>query len=95
MDDNLLTAIMRSHFDEPAFRKWYDNWARVLQLDPDPDSPAHYYDYRAAFKAGAVPDRMGHWPSTFKRVGHPNRFAEGIDTITGQPMIVPSHKKKR
>jgi len=57
--------------------------ARKLNLNPNPDDPKHYYDYRAAYLAGASPDKQGHWPSKFKLPEHPNRFVNGIDTITG------------
>jgi hypothetical protein len=69
--------------DEADFQRWYQKWAELLGLDPDPDAPEHYYDYRAAFRAGAMPDTEGHWPSTFKREGHPNLVVDGIDTRTG------------
>ena len=76
--------------DEIRFRMWYDQKSRQLGLDPDPDSPQHFYDYRAAFKAGAdaqvIPeDGLPHWPSTFKKVGHPNLIVDGRDTRTGEP----------
>src|SRR5262245_35626721 len=71
--------------DEEEFQRWYAEHAKKNKLNPDPDFPGQFYDYRAAFRAGAAPDAEGHWPSEFKRVGHPNRFVEGIDTITGKP----------
>jgi hypothetical protein len=74
-------------FDEAGFKKWYGGHAKALGLSPNPDDPEHHYDYRAAFKAGAGPDpASGHWPSQFKADDHPNRFVEGVDTKTGQPM---------
>ncbi len=71
--------------DEGRFRAWYQQRARRLDLDPDPDAPEHFYDYRAAFAAGAEPDVSGHWPSQFKREGHPRLIIDGVDTRTGQP----------
>lgn len=71
--------------EEAGFSEWYAGHAQQQGLDPDPDAPEHFYDYRAAFKAGAGPDESGHWPSQFKRPGHPNRYVDGIDTITGEP----------
>lgn len=76
-------------YDEAAFRRWYALRAQALGLDPNPDDPRHYYDYRAAWARGAEPapseDGSWHWPSEFKREGHPNRYVEGMDTISGQP----------
>lgn len=70
-----------------AFRQWYAAQAQRWGLDPNPDDPRHFYDYRAAFRAGAAPDASGHWPSTFKREGHPQLVVDGIDTRTGQPVM--------
>ncbi len=74
--------------DEERFRTWYAE--RRGDLDPDPDSPLQFYDYRAAFRAGAEPqisaaDGLPHWPSEYKRLGHPNLIVDGRDTRTGQP----------
>jgi hypothetical protein len=71
--------------DEDEFRQWYSRWATVAGLDPNPDSPAHRYDYRAAFRAGMEPeispeDGLYHWRSAFKSADHPNRFVNGVDT---------------
>jgi hypothetical protein len=55
-----------------------------LGLDPDPDHPAHHYDYRAAYRSGAKPNASGHWPSKFKRKGHPRLIIGGVDTRTGK-----------
>src|SRR3989304_4252909 len=71
---------------EQDFQKWYKNWSSKLGLNPNPDDPRHQYDYRAAYKAGATPDTNKHWPSQFKLEGHPNRYVDGVDTITGKPI---------
>ncbi len=73
--------------EESQFRQWYEPRARAMGLDPNPDNPLHEYDYRAAWKAGAEPDASGHWPSEFKRAGHPNLIVDGVDTRTGQPAM--------
>ena len=74
----------RYRHDEPAFRAWYADWAKKADLDPDPDHPLHKYDYRAAYRTGAVPqtgpDKRWHWPSQFKADDHPTRFVAGVDT---------------
>lgn len=77
--------------EEPAFQEWYADRAKATGLNPNPDAPQHKYDYRAAFKAGAEPaisqeDGKYHWDSRFKMADHPNRYVNGIDTITGQPV---------
>ena len=72
--------------DEEAFQAWYAKYARQLGLSLNPDDPEHFYDWRAAYRAGATPDASGHWPSVFKREGHPNLIIDGIDTRTGEPV---------
>ena len=69
--------------DEKKFQKWYQEWALVAGIDPDPDNPAHKYDYRGAYRAGIAPsispaDGRYHWPSQFKDDDHPNRFVPGF-----------------
>ena len=76
--------IVSGSFAEPAFQKWYGDWAKKLHLNPNPDDPRHFYDYRAAFETGAMPNAEGHWPSQFKKEGHPRMIVNGINTITGQ-----------
>ncbi len=77
--------------EEAKFRAWYGRKATELGLDPNPDDPRHFYDYRAAWRAGAdakvIPeDGLPHWPSEFKRPGHPNLVVDGLDTRTGEPL---------
>ena len=79
---DLLKALKPK--EEAAFQKWYAGHAVTLKLNSDPDDPRHHYDYRAAFKAGVKPDEAGHWPSRFKTPDHPNRFIDGVNTITGK-----------
>src|SRR3990167_10693252 len=84
-----VTATIRATGPEPgprdeeqAFRTWYADAATRYDLNPDPDSQP--YDYRAAFRAGAKPDASGHWPSQFKKAGHPNEVVGGFNTRTGE-----------
>lgn len=71
--------------EEERFQKDYATLATTQGLHPDPDHPEHYYNYRAAWKAGKMaPGKTGHFPSEFKLPGHPDRYVEGIDTITGR-----------
>mgnify|MGYP006269209063 CR=1 FL=1 len=65
---------------ESAFRDWYKKKVVPMGLNPNPDDPRHFYDWRAAYEAGAQPDASGHWPSKFKHPWHPRRFVEGKDT---------------
>ena len=79
--------------DEQKFMEWYSLWAKIIGLDPDPDNPLHYYDYRKAYKSGVNPeiskeDGFYHWPSEFKHDDHPNRFVDGWDTKYN----IPEHK---
>lgn len=69
--------------DEPQFREWYARMAAAHGLDRNPDSPEHHYDYRAACRAKASPDASGHWPSQFKRGGHPSMVVGGFNVQTG------------
>jgi hypothetical protein len=75
--------------DEQGFQKWYGFWSGMAGLDKNPDDPLQKYDYRAAYHAGVIPkispiDGQYHWPSDYKYADHPNRFVDGIDTITGK-----------
>lgn len=73
--------------EEQAFQQWYAGHAKTLGLDPNPDSPLHFYDWRGAFRAGVTPDEAGHWPSTFKHEGHPNLIVDGLDTRDSVPIM--------
>ena len=80
--------------EEEQFQRWYSDKAQQYDLNPNPDDPRHFYDYRAAFRAGAdaevsPQDRLPHWPSEFKLEGHPNLIVDGVDTRTGRPAAVP------
>lgn len=75
--------------DETAFQAWYTKMSKLTGINPNPDDPQHFYDYRAAFRAGATPvispeDNRYHWPSAFKMEGHPRMFIEGVNTKTGE-----------
>jgi len=70
MVDAILDKL-KSVTNKDDFTTWYAKHAKQLGLNPDPDDPKHFYDYRAAFKAGVEPDEKGHWPDTYKLPGHP------------------------
>ena len=65
--------------EDVEFSHWYSNIAEKSNLSPDPDDPRNYYDYRAAYEAGADLDERKHLPSEFKHDLHPNRFIIGKD----------------
>ena len=65
--------------EDPEFSEWYSNIAERSNLNPNPDDPRHYYDYRAAYEAGAKLDERKHLPSEFKHDLHPDRFVVGKD----------------
>ena len=60
--------------DETDFLSWYSKLAEKSNINPDPDDPRHYYDYRAAYEAGAELDERKHLPSEFKHDLHPDRY---------------------
>ena len=58
---------------------WYPEYK--LKYREEPDLNTSVYDYRGAWKAGAVPqknpnDNMYHWPSKFKSEEHPTFWKE-------------------
>lgn len=66
-------------------------------MDPDPDDPRHFFDYRGFFKENIrkgvdpslqirVKERTGkfHFPSKFKLPGHPRTVLAGVNTVTGK-----------
>lgn len=93
------------NFDEQAFRAgitqtpWHQEYQQRYGEAPNLDDPN--YNYRAAWAAGARPDVRDpgdgqyHWPSEFKGPNHPNRYVDGVDTITGQPQQQPAAAPQR
>jgi hypothetical protein len=76
--------------DENAFQEWFARTSKQLDLNPDPDAAVGAYDYRKAFRSGVIIPPSAkpgdfHFPSEFKRPHHPNRFVDGVDTLTGKP----------
>jgi hypothetical protein len=73
---------------EDLFKKWYASLPNVQsgQLNPNPDDPEHFYDYRGAWLAqNANQDSLGHFPSQFKQPGHPRDYLGGVDTRQMNP----------
>lgn len=79
--------------DEPKFQSWYAEHAKKLGLSSDADHPEHHYDWRAAYRAGAKPDESGHWPSVYKKEGHPRMVIDGVNTKTGKPAATPAYAR--
>lgn len=76
----ILTPI-----DEARFQNWYRDVIGKRQamghpLNPNPDDPEHFYDYRAAFANGADMGNDGHFPSQFKKVGNSRYTLNGMNT---------------
>jgi GGDEF domain-containing protein len=84
VDDFKSIYDPKARFDESDFNGWYQEKAARFDLSENPDDPRHFYNYRAAFRSGAEPDETGHWPSKFKKEGHPDLIIDGIDTRTGK-----------
>lgn len=79
------TVLMEE--EEALFLEWFARWVRLIGMNPDPDWPGHFYDFRGAFVAGVSPrleapivyilgvpielEGKWHWPDRFKMVGHP------------------------
>ena len=80
-----LSGDQYPNHNEQDFQKKYGAVAQQYGLNSNPDDPAQFYDYRAAMNTGAAPDADGHWPSDFKKPGHPNMIVEGMNTQTGRP----------
>ena len=76
---DFLSKPLEPTREDPEFMEWYSDIARKSDLNPNPDDPKHYYDYRAAHKAGASLDEGKHLPSQFKHDLHPNRYIVGKD----------------
>ena len=79
-----MADSLQGYDDEMEFQKWYSERAKRLGINPNPDDPNHFYDYRAAHKAGAEPGPDGHWPSEFKLEGHPRMVLDNVNTKTGR-----------
>ena len=65
--------------DDPEFLDWYSERASKSGVSSDPYDPEQYYDYKAAYEAGAEPtynedSKKWKWPSEFKHDLHPDRY---------------------
>jgi hypothetical protein len=74
-------AYQRGVRKSPWYREFESEEGGPPKLN-DPD-----YNYRKAWRSGMRPkrdenDKRYHWPSRFKGENHPNRFVNGVDTIT-------------
>lgn len=84
-----------SDAQEQEFRAWYNGYATITGMNPNPDAPQHYYDYRGWWKTGDIPSIEElmrnpdvHGDSRFKMPGHPRQFVQSVlgalDTTTGK-----------
>tara|TARA_Y100000034_G_scaffold8490_1_gene9227 strand:+ start:50 stop:394 length:345 start_codon:yes stop_codon:yes gene_type:complete len=71
---DFLSKPLEPKEDDSDFADWYSNIAKRSNISPDPDDPRHYYDYRAAYEAGAGLGERRHLPSEFKHDLHPDRY---------------------
>ena len=73
------------------FDKAYAEYSKTTGMNPNPDDPKHFYDYRQLYKdTGSItPDEGGHLPSEYKTEGHPRTIVDGINTKTGLPQKAP------
>ena len=62
-------------------RSWYGKYAKKFGTNPDPYAKEHYYDFETAYMEGAKPDETGHWPSKYKKVGHPTYRYKEMDEM--------------
>ena len=85
-DPEISEFLSRDQRKDDGFSSWYSNIAEQVSdstftLNPDPDAPKHYYDYRAAYEAGAELDERKHLPSEFKHDLHPDRYVIDKKTL--------------
>lgn len=88
----MLTAAMREQQFQEGIRgtDWYKEFVNKHGEQPNLQDPN--YDYREAWDAGVRPDvrdpgdNMLHWNSQFKGPNHPNRYVNGVDTLTNKPV---------
>ena len=94
---NWLSQLNSKTTGEQTFQTAYRIMANKWGLSSNPYAPEHYYDYKKLWEeTGSVePDREGHFPSKYKRLGHPNLVIDGIDTRTGETYIPLRERYKR
>ena len=65
-----------SSTDEEKFKKDYESYSKATGMNPNPDAPQHYYDYRGLWKetGGKLPGPNQHADSKFKLPGHPRTY---------------------
>ena len=74
MPRKMLTIL--SPQNEIDFSIWYQFMANQYGLNPNPDDPRHFYDYRGAWKERITPTwqpehQQFRWPDTYKLEGYP------------------------
>jgi hypothetical protein len=91
--------------DEALFQQgiretpWFKEFVQRYGEEPDLNTPD--YDYRRAWASGSRPDVRDpgdgqyHWSSQFKGENHPNRYVDGVDTITGKARALGEMLKRK
>jgi len=84
-DKQQLTQLPED--EEAQFQKDYADYAKATKMNPNPDEPKHYYDYRGLWKSeGKLPGPGEHGDSRFKLQGHPRTY---VDEKTGKGSAKP------
>ena len=84
---NAATPYGQRDFEKEALDVEMRRMGRRKRTGDIPLPDDEFYDYAAAQKAGAKPDASGHWPSEFKKPGHPNEIVGGFNTRTGERVL--------
>lgn len=84
-----ITKTTLSSEEEKQFQKDYTTFATQMGLNPNPDDPQHYYNYRRLWKeeGGFNPDKEGHLPSKYKLPGHPT-YEKKFDLQSLNPLHI-------
>ena len=80
-----VIAAISAAQEKADFLDVYKVRAKELGLDPDPYHPLHYYDYERLYQdtGDIAADETGHFPSAYKKFGHPRLILGEFDTRTG------------
>jgi hypothetical protein len=72
MGDNLTKLDPE---EEAKFLQDYADYSKNTGMNPNPNDPRHYYDYRGLWKdTGSLPAKGEHGDSKYKLEGHPRTY---------------------
>ena len=84
--------------DEAKFRNWYSGYSESHNLDTNPDTPEHYYDYRGWWKQATPQERfdkvsspISHLDDRYKMPGHPTFSDESVYHDASRPETTGGH----